>query len=559
MRLITYLFALSAVCAAQGPITLTGPAKTSESVLRAKGTIPILVQNPSNAPIKADLEVTGSGVKLAEARQEFPARSTKIVDLLKSDESLAADSAITVTAKYDAAGVPQSAAFSTIVVADKIQVVATDSRLTIAFFPFWTPDTNDCLQIPLNRAPPEGWSVARLYLPGPNGGVELTPAVAGNMIRACVRTPPPEAGTYSSKTAPILNGVPLDPVNLQLTAKHHWLLAVLTILAGVLSAFVVQRYLGVVRLLKALNVRIAAAVAAIPEDGGQGLQVKFSAQEPAAQARTAIAQLKKGFVTRIGADDQSFKDLAREVALLEQTAAAQKSYQTMLQAAVQGSAAVDHAIKVSVMLPAGIVHAPAEIQRQFTQHLKSREADLAGVAGEIEALAGLIGAANAFIGATELLSEIGAQAGATSGDIAVIARTWIQLWQSAARDDIRTSMSAADLIDLIVKSRSNRTAKITASRLPTGTSQRPAVPALPPIEAIRRDETEILRGDLGVALFALLLALVTGLATYYWDKAFGRPLDYANLFAWAAGTKVAADLFTGLLDRLAPVLKAITR
>ena len=111
-----------------------------------------------------------------------------------------------------------------------------------------------------------------------HGGIPI-----GNLLQACLDSPPPEAGLYSNgKFTPVLNGTALDQVSLQLTAKHHWILAVLTILAGVLSAFVVQRYIGVTRVLRSLRERTAAALALVPKkDLDAGLQLRSIAEAAA--------------------------------------------------------------------------------------------------------------------------------------------------------------------------------------------------------------------------------------------------------------------------------------
>ena len=60
----------------------------------------------------------------------------------------------------------------------------------------------------------------------------------------------------------------------------------------------------------------------------------------------------------------------------------------------------------------------------------------------------------------------------------------------------------------------------------------------------------IRRGDLGSSIFAGLIALLTGLNTYYIGKAFGTIGDYVALFLWAAGTKAALDILAAALDRM---------
>jgi hypothetical protein len=56
-------------------------------------------------------------------------------------------------------------------------------------------------------------------------------------------------------------------------------------------------------------------------------------------------------------------------------------------------------------------------------------------------------------------------------------------------------------------------------------------------------------GDTGTAWLAFVIALLTGLSSNYLGKPFGTLQDYAALFVWAAGTKVALDILTAALDK----------
>lgn len=55
--------------------------------------------------------------------------------------------------------------------------------------------------------------------------------------------------------------------------------------------------------------------------------------------------------------------------------------------------------------------------------------------------------------------------------------------------------------------------------------------------------------DQASVLFALIIALITGLNTSYWGKPFGTFQDYAILFLWAAGTKIGVDIVTAVTDK----------
>lgn len=62
----------------------------------------------------------------------------------------------------------------------------------------------------------------------------------------------------------------------------------------------------------------------------------------------------------------------------------------------------------------------------------------------------------------------------------------------------------------------------------------------------------IRRGDSLSLSFALAIAIVTGLNSYYLGQPFGTLKDYAGLFLWAAGTKATLDIVGLILDKLLP-------
>lgn len=57
-------------------------------------------------------------------------------------------------------------------------------------------------------------------------------------------------------------------------------------------------------------------------------------------------------------------------------------------------------------------------------------------------------------------------------------------------------------------------------------------------------------GDTLGLIFAWIIAIITGLNTYYFGKPFGTVGDYGLLFVWAAGTKATLDILTAVADKL---------
>jgi hypothetical protein len=89
-------------------------------------------------------------------------------------------------------------------------------------------------------------------------------------------------------------------------------------------------------------------------------------------------------------------------------------------------------------------------------------------------------------------------------------------------------------------------------------------PSPPSISASTTDSSEVLAsdirraemftrsihlGDTASLVVAFVIAILTGLSSNYLGKPFGTIQDYAALFLWAAGTKVALDILSSVLDK----------
>lgn len=559
MRTLIFFLAAASLATADESIVLYPPTKTPASVLSANGSVWLALQNRSTDPIDVILTVNEKILKPEKASLKVPANKVILVGLNATSEPVVVDTEVEVTATYKAGKDSVEVKRSTKIEADSIKVVASDIKRTFRYFPLWLPG-KPCVDIPLSRAPSQG-NVGRIYLPGPNGGIDLEGRVVGNLLQGCRDSVPNEPGQYkNAKFIPMLNGAALDSVSIEVTAKHHWLLAVFTILLGVISAFVVQRYIGVTRVLTSLRQRSWAAVVAIPqEDLSQGLQIRAIAEAAHASITVSTAVLGKGWVSRLGADDQSLKRIASEVSLLEDVSKSAFSYRKIVQAAIEAEQSIDASLS-GVDTP---LRRPVELERLLHTQLAVRDGSaLVDVAPDMTAFGGLIAAARHFVSAADLVRDVQADIPASAtADRDVMNLAWVALGQATSSEAIRGVLSGPDVVRVIA-SHPAPPPDSTSGEESVGRTERSAHDAIRiPIFAGEglREEAAILRGDFGVAVFALILALASGLTTYYWDHAFGRPADYANLFTWAAGTKVAVDLFTGLLDRLAPFLKTMAR
>jgi hypothetical protein len=96
------------------------------------------------------------------------------------------------------------------------------------------------------------------------------------------------------------------------------------------------------------------------------------------------------------------------------------------------------------------------------------------------------------------------------------------------------------------------------SRLPdldldTTTSPQPAVDDRARARMLR---DRIRRDDVLSFFFAVAIAVLTGLNTYYLALPFGSLKDYVGLFLWAAATKATLDILSAVLDKMAPLQTA---
>lgn len=78
-----------------------------------------------------------------------------------------------------------------------------------------------------------------------------------------------------------------------------------------------------------------------------------------------------------------------------------------------------------------------------------------------------------------------------------------------------------------------------------------AVSALPASDTQRAQllHQSISLGDKAATFFAFVIALLTGLSLKYFSQPFGTIEDYAGLFLWAAGTKAAVDIITSVVGK----------
>jgi hypothetical protein len=81
----------------------------------------------------------------------------------------------------------------------------------------------------------------------------------------------------------------------------------------------------------------------------------------------------------------------------------------------------------------------------------------------------------------------------------------------------------------------------------------PSVSGVNDRERVKILRDRIRRGDTISLLFALAIAIVTGLNSYYLGQPFGSLKDYVGLFLWAAGTKATLDIIGLILDKLLPL------
>jgi hypothetical protein len=400
------------------------------------------------------------------------------------------------------------------------------------------------------------------------------------------------AGTYEGNIN--LTGAQdkTSPALLTLTAKDLVIWPILTIIVGIGLAWTAKRYVGVLRIAWELRKQEAEIGATLREAQrnfsdlavGEPFSTYSIAEDVAAKRRAIIGHLDsldKTWTTSVD-KDPNYEAITLALPLLQAQLA---QWPALASACVSLKVSIEGASKhidKSVMIPTGVLGLPTLLTSAKGQ-LDGKPIATAEVAPLSKAILDSAARVRAWDEANRYAVEISTEykslaipgvAGQQNllGDVRNhLITVWGRLWRAITDDELAAITAAGGDLDsagIAIEQFVADTQRIAdyapnkpaAMFAPNGSNNLSIFRQLPesdyslhlPADDTRRSEllrSTIRFGDTASAIFALIIALVTGLSANYWGRSFGTLQDYAVLFLWAAGTKVGLDIVTALTDR----------
>lgn len=390
---------------------------------------------------------------------------------------------------------------------------------------------------------------------------------------------------------------------LSVTVKDIFVWPALVILLGTSLAYFVKRYIGVLRITRALRLQEAelgetfrqgqtkfAEIAVGQAFGAYSLAVDFDAQR-----RNVLAHLdtiERSPITNLDSSNKDYQAALTTLKALEDAIALWPDFAAGLASLSDALDQVQDSIDGSAMEPpteapgtpqffgpaqgtlAGRAVTISELSSLNSQvaasvevatlwpTVRKRAADLTADFRALSHLQGLPPAASTLLGtALNLIVSLWATLGAVqdaaglNGLLAVggaVNQTRIQI------DQIRAMVGA--LAPPVPAPAANIALFAMGVAGPSvGDRFRAALDLHLPASDRRRAEVlqqSIGRGDFGASAFAFVIGLLTGLNQFYLGtRPFGTVADYVTVFLWAAGTKVALDMLLTVVDKLNTVAR----
>jgi hypothetical protein len=385
------------------------------------------------------------------------------------------------------------------------------------------------------------------------------------------------AGEYTGSPPGIKTGAG-QPVTLTVVSKHHLLCAVAVIVAGVLTFYLMQWYLNVLRKVSLLDEQEAelesafgraekhfkktAAGRAYEEDS---IRTDFKAQ--LAALLKEIKRLRFDNFVRLDESGAPFKSVITKLAGLSEVAQAWASFaesklnplDDALTAAAPGFAKKPPSLPSAVDKPTVALDAErllaargevnvAEFQRRAaaSDELLPR---LLSWPGLNEEAAHVLGRFDDIISGQAFgqLDALLQQAAKEKREQAFL--IWRRLWTRGDFDAEQVKSSLLDLEDdLAVMAGLNRKAGAAAMAIAAAAPAEAA--AASPAERVAQIEHLRLGFDLFFFFLALAVSVYAGLVILYFDKPFGSVRDYVAAFLMSVGAKPALDLVVGALNKL---------
>jgi hypothetical protein len=389
-------------------------------------------------------------------------------------------------------------------------------------------------------------------------------------------------------------------VDLTVVAKDIVLYPVLVIVFGTYLAFLVKRYLGVLRIawgLREQEAELALAFSASRQRfqkiaEGQpffGMSIQTDVDRQLSEIRQYGVQLEQRKTTTVSSTDPAYLNALADIQSLQVAFAAWRELAKTLLSLKEEVDALEALISQSDFRPdprsdPQIVQSARQLMGQGAVPT-AKIASLNDQASSLQTL--LEDWSNAFSRALTLRVAFAQipQNGGYSDDQKILLKNLqqefevlpTQLWAVATNADLAQLTGFGGTLNTIAGQLSQIQAGVPRLRtFEAFTDAGRVAPSMSKIlspypwilpgktAALRLDtdparrvvqlRTAIWRSDWATTVFAGLIGLLTGLNTFYIGKPFGSLQDYLTLFLWAAGTKAALDILLGVVDKFAPVL-----
>lgn len=385
------------------------------------------------------------------------------------------------------------------------------------------------------------------------------------------------AGEYTG-SAPGIKTAADQPMTLTVVSKHHLLCAVAVIFLGILTYYLMQWWLNVVRKVSLLEeqeeeLKVAFARAAEhfkTEAAGREYEQDSIATDFRAHLADLLTEIKglrfDNFV-RLDESGVPFKSVVAKLAGLNEVAKAWAAFaESKLNPLADARAAASP----------GFTTRPPELSPDVERPMVALAADKLLAAhgdvpvAEFKERAAQVDEVSPRLSSWRGLNEEAARVSGMFRDIVVgqafgqldvlqqesvkakkeqAFRIWRRLWTRGDFDAKQVKSSLDDLEDdlaTLAGPNPPAVAAAVASAAPAEVIAEVASPA----DRIAQIEHLRLGFDLFFFFLALAVAVYAGLVTFYFDKPFGAARDYVATFLLSLGTKPMLDVVVGALNRL---------
>jgi hypothetical protein len=405
--------------------------------------------------------------------------------------------------------------------------------------------------------------------------------------------PPPSAGSYSGTLTLAKDPSPVTYA-LTVNAKDIFVWPLFITALGVLLAYVVRRYIGVIRVVWDLRLQEAQLGDFFKQNQRKfvesaegrtfgGYSIAADVQKQRSALTQSIDAVESTPATTINSGNQSYQNALN---LLKSIQAAIGSWPDFGESLAKLSDELDaarEAINGSEMEPPVNDPPPPPFLDDATKLLVGKALTIANVATVNQQVLAAGSLVESWLSVRQraatltqqfrgLSKNAGAAGQATQLENAQ--NLLIQVWT-----DLTVFQTAADLQALLASTGPLVQAEIQLDQIQTVLGASAPVGAMVSLTAARFDSdaavaaphswfrsradrhseaaddrrADLLRrriasADIATTVFAFGLALVTGLNTLYFSKPFGTLADYAGLFIWAAGTKATLDIVLVIAD-----------